>query len=584
VDTTAVSFAQQVGTSGRARVTLENTGTVPAGVSTTQLTGAGSGAFTLLSGCHTIPVAGSCGILIAFSPTTAGSASAALVIQSNGSPSAITVALNGQAVAAATWTTLTNAPQVPLQLCFLLTDATVMCQAGQDWYRLSPTNTGSYVEGTWSAFTSFPSSYVPVAYASAVLADGRLAIIGGEYTGTQASFTLTNMGMIFDPVANGWQVLQPPPSTGTPNHWQCIGDAPATVLADGRWVIGSKLYQDVAVLDPVTLSWSQVAAPGRSDASNAEEGWTLLPDGSVLTLDVGNAPLAERLVLASGATSGAWVPAGPTLMDLHTPTDVKGTPTAPGCPPYTPPGEMGPTIVMPGGNVFAVGANGRTAIYSPTAHSWATGPSMPDPDNLSLNVQDGPAAILPSGHVLFGASPGSDGLGLVYFEFDGTQLIGTLPPVNANEDAAYFTSLLPLPTGQVLFVDGSMVVQVYTPAASPTYDPSWAPTITTVPTTIAPGSTYQISGTQLNGLTQGSAYGDESQNATNYPLVRITNQASGHVLYARTHDHSSMGIATGAAVVSTSFDVPAASEPGASTLQVVANGIPSAGVTVTVTP
>jgi hypothetical protein len=127
----------------------------------------------------------------------------------------------------------------------------------------------------------------------------------------------------------------------------------------------------------------------------------------------------------------------------------------------------------------------------------------------------------------------------------------------------------------VLFVDGSETVQVYTPASSPTYDLAWAPTITSAPSQVTPGSTYQIIGTQFNGLTQASAYGDEFQNATNYPLVRITNRTSGHVLYARTHDHSTMGVATGEAIVFTYFDVPAAIEPGASTLQVVANGIPS---------
>ena len=59
-------------------------------------------------------------------------------------------------------------------------------------------------------------------------------------------------------------------------------------------------------------------------------------------------------------------------------------------------------------------------------------------------------------------------------------------------------------------------------------------------------------------------------------------KATGHVFYARTHDHSTMGVATGSATVSTNFDVPATMESGASTLEVVANGIPSAPVSVTV--
>jgi hypothetical protein len=78
-----------------------------------------------------------------------------------------------------------------------------------------------------------------------------------------------------------------------------------------------------------------------------------------------------------------------------------------------------------------------------------------------------------------------------------------------------------------------------------------------------------------------SAYGDDVQAATNFPLVRITNNATGHVFYSRTHDHSSMAVAFGG-IVSTQFDVPTGQESGASSLVVVVNGIPSAPVDVTV--
>ena len=90
-----------------------------------------------------------------------------------------------------------------------------------------------------------------------------------------------------------------------------------------------------------------------------------------------------------------------------------------------------------------------------------------------------------------------------------------------------------------------------------------------------------ISGYLFNGLSQGAAYGDDAQAATNYPLVRITNRATGHVFYSRTHDHSSMAVAFGG-LVSTHFDVPADQELGVSDLVVVANGIPSKPVTMSV--
>ena len=136
-----------------------------------------------------------------------------------------------------------------------------------------------------------------------------------------------------------------------------------------------------------------------------------------------------------------------------------------------------------------------------------------------------------------------------------------------------------LPTGQVMMLGYSSVV-LFTPKGSP--QSSWAPTISSVPSTLTRGTTYQISGTQFNGLSQADAFGDEYQNATNYPLVRITNTSTGHVFYARTHDHSSMGVATGTTTVSTNFDVPSGMETGASTIVVVANGIASKSVKVTV--
>jgi hypothetical protein len=137
-----------------------------------------------------------------------------------------------------------------------------------------------------------------------------------------------------------------------------------------------------------------------------------------------------------------------------------------------------------------------------------------------------------------------------------------------------------LPTGQVLVSNGTFA-QVYTPANT-SFPRRWAPRIKHFPATVVRGSTYQISGQQFNGLSQAASFGDELETATNYPLVRITNNATGHVFYARTHGHSTMGVATGRTRVSTNFDVPAAAETGSSFLEVVANGIASQPVTITV--
>jgi hypothetical protein len=82
-------------------------------------------------------------------------------------------------------------------------------------------------------------------------------------------------------------------------------------------------------------------------------------------------------------------------------------------------------------------------------------------------------------------------------------------------------------------------------------------------------------------MSQGAAYGDDRQAATNFPLVCIRNNRTGHVFYSRTHGHSSIGVASSDSV-STHFDVPTTQEHGLSRLVVVANGIPSAPIDVTV--
>jgi hypothetical protein len=139
-----------------------------------------------------------------------------------------------------------------------------------------------------------------------------------------------------------------------------------------------------------------------------------------------------------------------------------------------------------------------------------------------------------------------------------------------------------LPSGQTLVLSAytNTFARLFTPVGNPL--PSWAPTITAVPTSLVRGQSYTLTGTQLNGLSEAASVGDEHSAATNYPLVRLTYSATGHVLYLRTHDHSSMGVATGALPVSTKFDVPAGAETGSASLVVVANGIASPAVVVTV--
>jgi len=474
---------------------------------------------------------------------------------------------------AQTLTPLVNQPMNGIDLAFLMTDGTVVAQDYINpayWWKLTPDINGSYVNGTWHRLANL--AYAPYASSSAVLADGRLLIEGGEYTGISFVFTLTNQGAIYDPTSDSWTTLDPPENV---NY---IGDSPTVVLPGGRLLLGPKLTEEVTELDPKTMKWFSVHSTGKSDF-NAEEGWTLLPNGTIITADVKNAPNSEIYT----PTTREWATGGSTIVDLHSPSPDGCVPYPPDGVCYYPPGEIGPAILRPDGTVFftgsytntTFGSPGNTAIYDTLTGNWTVGPVFPTTDGFGDNAGDSFAVLLPDGNVLV---EGDTGWG---YEFDGTNF-----PLTTSTNT-YLGNLLVLPTGEVLAGGLPSVVapgyptQVYTPSG--TYQSSWAPTISHIEShQLNAGSTYKIRGTQFNGLSQACAFGDEFQCAENYPLVRITNNKTNHVFYARTHDHSTMGVATGPRNVSTYFDVPMRIEKGESTLVVVANGIPSAPISVTV--
>ena len=160
-------------------------------------------------------------------------------------------------------------------------------------------------------------------------------------------------------------------------------------------------------------------------------------------------------------------------------------------------------------------------------------------------------------------------------------LTNTANPANCPGDSSYVGHLMMLPTGQIMFTDFSGTVEIYTPAAGTVS--GVAPTISSVATTInSPSTGNELLGTQLNGLSENNGYGDDYQGATNYPLVRLTQVSSpNNVYYATTHDETTHSIAPGTANT-TFFDVPSGMVSGDYTLSVVANGIASDPVTVSI--
>ena len=496
------------------------------------------------------------------------------LVSNDAPPAAQTVA--GEEPVPGTWAALTNPLSPPRALSnpILLTDGTVIAHVSctSDWYKFTPSNTGSYINGTWAPIASTSASYGPRFFGSGVLPDGRVVIEGGEYNGSGCGGGRTTQGAIYDPTTNIWTAISPPAG------WTTISDAAGIVLPNGTYMQTSccDFPPHTALLNATTLTWTATGT-GKFDIYD-EESMALLPDDTVLTADayVGTGTCGTGSERYSPST-GQWTSAGSTVIQQ---SDCTGNLSY----------EVGPLVMRPDGTAVSfsgrTSATPQTAIYNTATHTWSAGPVHPSVAGVPYTMADAPAAVLPNGNVLVAMSPSNWTTSFFpapthYFELNTDN---TFTPVPDKSDAASWNSFeanfVLLPTGQVMAfsIDGP-TVEIYTPGG--TYAEAWRPTITSPPSLVAPGQTITLGGTQFNGLTEGAYYGDDTNGSSNFPIVRIKNNATGHVFYARTFNHGSRSIAPGAAS-STSVTVPATIETGASTLEVVANGIPSLPVNVTV--
>jgi hypothetical protein len=532
---------------------------------------------------------------------------------------------------AGTVTPLTNAtPSDGVIYGFVLTDGTLLFQGGllQDFYRFKPDKKGSYVNGTLYPAASLPPNYVPYATSGGVLPDGRVLLIGGEYkllSNNTLTLFFTKQMAIYDPKADSWTMVAPP----TGPEWDFIGDSPWTLLPNGHLLLGHKFSKAMAEFDPATMKWTEVSSFAKDDGF-AEEGLTPLPDGSVLVVNMVDVNKAQRYISNPNPSKNRWDDAGSTPGQLPAIGDTNSAKNLiydNGKRVYHPTGEIGPAILRPDGTVFNSGAActlkgpstdpnacvnykpiAPTAVYHTDTNSWTAGPNLPSHGALGgEGAGDTWSSILPNGNVLVQTNPPGitdnpvDRANLRYasirnatahlisaeaegtlaacpptsiwrlYEFDGTNLI----PEPAGSMCNNQPSLLVLPTGEV------MLNLNFVYKASGTFQSSWRPTITQFTQSLDEGGNYQIWGTQFNGLSNANAFGDEFQVDGNFPMVRITNNATGDVRYAHTYNWTP-GVSTGSTIVSTWFHVPTDAETGDSKLEVVANGIPSLPVNVTI--
>lgn len=461
---------------------------------------------------------------------------------------------------AQTWTNAATAPD-SVGPMLQLRDGRILAHVDQGgsnyshWLILAPDSKGKYETGTWSGPYSMQSGYAPFFFSSNVFLNGTTVLIeGGEYNNGASDWTtLGSLGTLTPWGGLTWVANSPP--TG----WGTIGDAQSDLLSNGQLLQANCCTKQTAFYNGPN-SWT--AGPSVLAVRNDESGYTTLPNGSVLMVDV----QANSVCGSSKSTEylappyTAWACGPQTTQQLWQQSDQ----------------ELGsgvlfyPSANHPQGGVFQYGGNVvATNILDVASNTWATGPTLNNMDQA-----DGPGALEPNGLVLEQVSPGLFESGCQFQEFD--PVAGTLAVTASNAycpgDSSYEGHLMIFPTGQIASVDFGTQIYLYNPKAGVVA--AAVPTIIPAKNAYLGGSKNNILyGIQLNGLSQNNFYGDDYQAATNYPLIRFTD-SSNNVWYGFTHDDSSHSIAPGT-ISYTMFDLNPAMPPGRYTMQVVTNGIGS---------
>lgn len=479
------------------------------------------------------------------------------------------------AASAQSWTQVINSnPEFYNSTMLLLTDGSVMVQSAWDyqtWTKLTPDSTGSYVNGTWTTLT--PMSIPRQNFGSVVLSDGRVLVLGGQFSGQSLLENNTNTGEIYDPVTNRWRAMQPFPEPE-------FGAGPVALLQFGYLLAGSPTTDQTYVYYPPGDFWFSFGGsinggePKLRGDLSADETWLLTPDGSVVSYDI-YATSQSMPVTATAqrfsSNSFTWIDSGVIPFPLTGDAQQQ---------------KMGPGGMLPNGRLIQVGGNNLVALYTPPNTTfgtgvWNTAPSLP----AGMGSGEAPGAMLPDGNFVFLADTnGSSPSALFSYDFRTntlTDISATLPLDLQFElffsPASSFRMLI-LPNGGLLLATQFELWQ-YIPSTVPL--DSWRPTIASISKQTA--STYSVLGTRLNGISEGATFGNEARMSSNYPIVRLSQV--GVARYARTTNWSAGLSRPGETLFRQfTFEVPAGLPPGTYHVSVIANGIQSLSVPINIAP
>jgi hypothetical protein len=210
----------------------------------------------------------------------------------NSASVAVTVDNSANSSIGGSWSAVTNVPAVAVDLILLQNNRVLLYQDGA-----TPT-VWDYVANT---FTSVPAPVDLFCSAHALLADGRVLVVGGY--GEGGSTLGIASAEIFDPVALTWTVI--------PNMQYKRWYPSATTLPDGRvlvtagWQTSAHTNAGISeIYDPATNKWTSL-----TNANNPYETYPFLyvmPDGRVLHIG-GSEYATDTDILNLGTTSWSVV-------------------------------------------------------------------------------------------------------------------------------------------------------------------------------------------------------------------------------------------------------------------------------------
>jgi hypothetical protein len=476
-----------------------------------------------------------------------------------------------KAFGAGHWTALVNTNQAGdgIGICMLLPDGTVLAEgSGANWWRLTPDDNGSYVNGNWTQRTS--STWGHQDGSTAVLTSGNVFIAGGE------NGNGTNKVEIYHPASDSWSI------SVTAAYFGSIYDGNAMLMPNGQVLIEPQATLqgyggDTFLFNPANNLFSQTT--GSPLNGIGESSWVKLPNDDVLLVDSDDSDFGATTAEYYDPSTETWSNAvlGGTVPNIW--PDMSGTYNGTN---YIV-SEMGPAFLLPNGNAIFFGGNGATAVYDNGI--WSQSASLPG----TLGQKDGPGAMMDNGKILLAVSPqgnngsrsDANGIGPTsFYEYDYTanNYNGAFSPApspgSGISSRAAVLKLLDLPDGTVLLSGAGDQLYDYQPDLSPL--PAGQPVINSVQWN--PDGSLHLTGTLFNGISQGAAYGDDEQMDSNFPLVRFL--GSSGIYYGSTYNWSSTSVQTGNRIVTTEVTVPSnvLDFPGQWVIQVVANGNASVGV------